>query len=166
MIARLALIALLASPGCALTPAPESESPEREAVAAALDDFHAAAVEAHEERYFGLLAPEAVFLGTDPKERWTKEAFRAWAAPYFQRESAWVFTPEDRYIFLAGDRSTAWFDEKAVSEHYGECRGTGVLRKVKGAWKISQYNLTLPVPNDLMKEVVRMIEEYSDVQPP
>ena len=58
-------------------PAPEA------AVAAVLDDFHAAAAQADEARYFGHLDDKAVFLGTDASERWTKAQFQAYAHPYF-----------------------------------------------------------------------------------
>jgi phosphohistidine phosphatase SixA len=127
------------------------------AITRVLDDFHRAAAEADEARYFGHFAPGAIFLGTDPAERWTVEAFRKWASPYFQRKSAWTFVPRDRHVTVAPGGRTAWFDEVAESRHYGACRGTGVLIKIGDTWKIAQYNLTLPVPNDRMKEVVRLI---------
>ncbi|MCP4661770.1 MAG: nuclear transport factor 2 family protein, partial [bacterium] len=47
--------------------------PEHAAVAevhAVVDAFHRAAAQADEEGYFALLAPAAVFLGTDAGERW------------------------------------------------------------------------------------------------
>ena len=119
------------------------------AIGAVLDTLHRAAAEADEDVYFGLFAPEAVFFGTDPGERWPLEAFRAWAKPYFQRDVAWAFTPSERHVSVGAAGDTAWFDEIATSEKYGPCRGTGALRLVDGAWKITQYNLTIPVPNDL-----------------
>lgn len=131
-----------------------------EAVDRVLTDFHRAAADADEERYFGHFAPEGVFLGTDGTERWTVEQFRKWAAPYFARESAWTFVPRDRNIYLAGGDTVAWFDEVAVSEAYGAYRGTGVLRRIDGVWRISQYNLTIPVPNDLAKNLVTRIRAY------
>ncbi|GEM_PF-5002778 len=70
--------ALLAAPPAA--PAPEA------AVAAVLDDWHLAAAQADENRYFGHLAEEAVFLGTDGSERWGKAAFRVFAHPFFAEE--------------------------------------------------------------------------------
>lgn len=54
--------------------------------------WHQAAAVAAAKTYFDSLAPGAVFLGTDVRERWEKEAFQKWAAPYFQRPSAWVFS--------------------------------------------------------------------------
>ncbi|MFH2001106.1 MAG: nuclear transport factor 2 family protein [Planctomycetota bacterium] len=136
-----------------LVPAPA----EVKAIDAVLDDFHNAAAKADADRYFGHFAPEGVFMGTDPEERWTLETFRAWASPYFEGDSAWVFTPRDRNVYVAGNSTVAWFDEVADSESYGACRGTGALRKIAGEWKIALYNLTLPIPNDLTKAVVARI---------
>jgi len=79
---RLALIL------CA-TLALSAQSPAEKAVGAVLDDWHLAASQADEGRYFGHLAEGAVFLGTDATERWTKAAFQAWAHPIFQRGKAW-----------------------------------------------------------------------------
>ena len=53
------------------------------AVAAILDDFHDAASRADGDRYFGHFAPDGVFLGTDPAERWTVTEFRKYAEPHF-----------------------------------------------------------------------------------
>jgi hypothetical protein len=38
-------------------------------------------------------------------------------------------------------------------------RSTGVLIREDGAWKIAQYHLTIPIPNDLANRVVKMIRE-------
>ena len=42
-----------------------SPAQEEKAVAAVLDDWHAAAAVADEARYFAHFAPDSVFLGTD-----------------------------------------------------------------------------------------------------
>ncbi|MCP4664189.1 MAG: DUF4440 domain-containing protein, partial [bacterium] len=128
-------------------------------VHAVVDAFHRAAAQADEEGYFALLAPAAVFLGTDAGERWPKEEFRAFAHPHFAAGRGWTFTPQKRQVTIAGDGQTAWFDESLASASYGECRGTGVLQRLEGVWKIEQYNLTIPIPNDLAKEFVARIRE-------
>ena len=133
---------------------------EVKAVGAVLDDFHDAAARADEARYFGHFAPEGIFMGTDATERWTVAAFRKFAAPHFKKESAWRFTPKERYIVLAPNNDVAWFDEVADSRHMGACRGTGVLRKIGGKWRITHYNLTLPIPNDLMGEFAGKIRAH------
>ena len=43
-------------------------------------------------------------------------------------------------------------------------RGSGVLQKVDGGWKLKHYVLSLPVPNDIFKEVVEIINN-TDVTP-
>lgn len=124
-----------------------------------LDDFHDAAAKADEDRYFAHFAPGAVFLGTDATERWTAEEFKVWAMPYFQRDTAWTYTPRRRWVSIAPGGDAAWFDEVLDNAKLGECRGSGVLVKIDGAWRITQYNLTVPVPNDLMAKVVEMIRQ-------
>lgn len=131
------------------------------AVAAVLEGFHAAAAAADEERYFAALAPDAVFLGTDATERWTREEFRKFAHPYFAKGKAWTYKPTARWISFAPDRTVAWFDELLDSPHMGVCRGSGVLVRTAEGWKIEQYNLSLPIPNDLAEGVTKQIAEHS-----
>lgn len=122
-----------------------------------LDDWHKAAADADEARYFGYAAPELVFLGTDASERWDLASFRAFAHPYFAKGKAWTFTPRNRHVTVSPAGDVAWFDEALESASYGECRGSGVLRKIGGSWKIAQYNLTIPIPNALVKDFVARI---------
>jgi len=122
-----------------------------------VDDWHKAASEADEARYFGHMTADSVFLGTDATERWDYTAFRAFAHPYFAKGTAWTFTPRSRHVMIDPDGDTAWFDEALDSASYGECRGTGVLRRENGEWKIAHYNLTIPIPNALAKEFVARI---------
>jgi hypothetical protein len=134
------------------------------AVAAVLDGFHAAAAAADEEKYFAALAPDAVFLGTDATERWTREEFRKFAHPYFAKGKAWTYKPTARWISFAPDRTVAWFDELLDSPHMGACRGSGVLVRTAEGWKIEQYNLSIPIPNDLAEGVTKQIAEHSKAQ--
>jgi ketosteroid isomerase-like protein len=150
------LIAVAISSG-APSDTPVSSEEAKVAIARVLDDFHDAASKADGARYFAHLAPDAVFLGTDASERWTKDAFRAFAEPYFSKGKGWTYVPKDRHIDLAPGGAVAWFDEKLENAKYGECRGTGVLRHIDGAWRIAQYNLTIPIPNELSAKVVEMI---------
>jgi len=128
------------------------------AVGSTLDAFHGAAASADEEKYFSLLTPDAVFLGTDPGERWTRDEFRKWAHPYFASGKGWTYKSTARWISFAPDRRVAWFDEVLQNASYGTCRGSGVLvQQADGSWKISQYNLSIPIPNALADEVVKII---------
>ena len=132
-------------------------SDSQQAVASVLDDFHAAASAADFDRYFGHFAPEGVFLGTDATERWDVEAFKAFAKPYFDQGRGWTYTPVTRHVYVAPDGGSAWFDETLSNEGLGDCRGSGVLLRIGGDWKIAQYNLTIPIPNDLAGEFVARI---------
>jgi ketosteroid isomerase-like protein len=138
---------------------PGEHETREEQVGAALDDFHAAAALADEGRYLGRLAPDAVFLGTDPADRWEGAEFRTFVHSLFAEGKGWTYTPSNRSIVVTEDGRTAWFDEKLQNDSYGECRGTGVLHLRDGVWKIEQYNLTIPVPDSLAAGIVKMIRE-------
>ena len=51
----------------------------------------------------------------------------------------------------------AWFDEALDTPNMGPCRGSGVLVRGGDAWKIAQYNLSIPIPNDLADGIVKQI---------
>lgn len=131
-------------------------------VAETLDALHQYASEADGENYFSLFTDDAVFLGTDATERWPIAEFREYAMARFNTGRGWTYRPTSRFTYFDADTSTAWFDETLMNEKYGECRGTGVLEKRDGNWKISHYNLTVPVPNELLVSVVEMIREYEE----
>jgi uncharacterized protein (TIGR02246 family) len=149
----------------AASPAASDKTDPRPAIAAVLDDWHKAAAEANEARYFGHFTADGVFLGTDATERWTRDAFRAWAKPFFARGKAWSFKSVSRNIALSKDGTVAWFDEALDTPNMGPCRGSGVLVKEGGEWKIAQYNLTVPIPNALLPEFKKQIEAHLK-QPP
>jgi ketosteroid isomerase-like protein len=135
--------------------------PERH-LETALDSFHAAAARADGRAYFNLFAKDGVFIGTDASERWTVDQFKAYAEPYFSQGKGWVYTPREgaRHITLNAAGDIAWFDELLDSASYGTSRGTGVLVREKGEWKIAQYALTFPIPNDLAKELTAQIKAH------
>jgi ketosteroid isomerase-like protein len=139
----------------AVSPAPEAP------ISAVLDDWHAAAAAADEGRYFGHFEAGAVFLGTDGTERWTVDEFRRYAHPYFAKGKAWSFRPVQRHVAFSPDGNVAWFDEDLQTPNLGPSRGSGVLVKKPEGWKIAQYNLSVPIPNALMKEVKERIERFS-----
>jgi len=135
-------------------------TPEGRTIDAVLTSFHAAAADADGKTYFSLLADDAIYIGTDASERWTVDEFRAFAEPYFSTGRGWTYTATERHIAVAPGDSVAWFDEILVSETYGVCRGTGVLVKEDGVWRIAQYHLTFPIPNDLAREFTTRIKEH------
>lgn len=136
-------------------------TPEDRAVDAVLTAFHTAAADADGKTYFSLLTDDAIYIGTDASERWTSEEFKAFAEPFFSQGSGWTYTATERHITVGPVGSVAWFDEMLWNETYGVCRGTGVLVEGHdGAWRIAQYHLTFPIPNDLAREFTTRIKEH------
>lgn len=129
------------------------------AIGGVLDAWHAAAASADEGKYFSYFAPDAVFLGTDATERWTRDEFRKWAHPYFAKGKAWTYKETSRWITFADDHRVAWFDELLENASLGTCRGSGVLVATNSGWKIAQYNLSIPIPNDLADDVAKRIRD-------
>lgn len=125
---------------------------------AALDDFHAAASAANEEMYFAHFAVEGVFLGTDAHERWTVPEFRAYAHPHFAKGKAWSFRSVRRTFGVSDAGTTAWFEEDLETKNLGPARGTGVLVLRNGRWLITQYNLSIVIPNERFKEVKAILD--------
>lgn len=126
-------------------------------VARVLDDWHEAAAKADEERYFAHFAEGGVFLGTDMTERWTVPAFRKYAHPHFAKGKAWTMRATRREITFVG--GAAWFDEDLETARLGPARGSGVLvRDEAGKWKIAQYNLSIPIPNEKFADVRALID--------
>lgn len=138
-----------------------AQADEKSDVAAVLDAFHVAAANAQAENYFDLFSEDAVFIGTDVGEYWTLEEFRAYAMPHFSAGNGWTYVPRNRDVYLSESGDVAWFHEVLDSESYGTTRGTGVLVLEEGKnWKIAQYHLTFPVPNDMAKELSDKIKAY------
>jgi ketosteroid isomerase-like protein len=129
---------------------------EKDNVSNTLSDFHEAASKADWNAYFGLMSDDAIFLGTDAGERWDKATFQGYAS----KTSGWTYTLRERNINLTPDGNSAWFDELLDSESYGTSRGTGVLIRTNDGWKISQYHLTFPIPNDLAAGITLEIQTF------
>jgi len=142
-------------------------TPTERELSGLLNELHRAAAEADGTRYFSLFAPDAVFFGTDPSERWTLKQLQAYASPRFLDGSGWKYVPTRRAISYEGnDPETVWFDETLHNARYGRCRGTGSLRKIDGEWKIEHYNLSIPIPNAITPLITEQIGEtpVNDVQ--
>lgn len=136
------------------------------AVGAALDRFHQAAARADSAAYLALLTPDVVFLGTDGAERWQGQAFREFVLARFDAGDGWAYLPLSRNIRLAADGNSAWFDETLRNEALGLCRGSGVLvRDAAAGWRIAQYNLSVPIPNVLLPQVVALVTQGADRAP-
>ncbi len=157
IVTLIALVLAASLSACASPHRTEDSITATAAIDSTLNDFHDAASKADAPRYFAHFAPEGVFIGTDATERWTVEQFRAYAQPYFSQGKGWTYTPTTRHINVLPGGTTAFFDELLTNQKYGTCRGTGVLRSIDGQWKICQYHLTKPVPNDAMEKVVDLL---------
>ncbi|MCG8494993.1 MAG: nuclear transport factor 2 family protein [Enterobacterales bacterium] len=131
---------------------------DRDAVNQTLNALHHNASIADFEQYFGLYHDSAIFIGTDASEVWTKEAFKAYAKPHFDKGRGWTYHPRDRHIYFSPKHDVAWFDELLDNESLGETRGTGVLIKEGAKWKVTQYHLTIPIPNALADSVASQIK--------
>jgi hypothetical protein len=145
---------------CAVAAVASPDDPDKTAIARVLDSWHLAAAKADEAAFFGYFTPDAVYLGTDATERWTRDEFQKWAKPYFTKGKAWNFKAASRNVTLANDRKTAWFDEVLETPNLGPARGSGVLVRDGKDWKIAQYNLSVPIPNDVFADVKKRIDAH------
>ncbi|MFC3161487.1 SnoaL-like domain-containing protein [Chryseobacterium arachidis] len=118
-----------------------------------LDGFNVAAAKADFTTYFNYFADESTFIGTDATEVWDKKQFMVWAKPYFDKKKTWNFTSLKRNIYFSKDGKLAWFDE-LLDTQMKICRGSGVVEKINGQWKVKQYVLSVTVPNDVVDKVV------------
>lgn len=122
-----------------------------------LDAYHKAASKADADAYFGFFSKDAYFIGTDANERWTIEQFKQYATPFMSKGQGWSYRPQKRCVHFSSDRQVAWFDEILENDRFGVARSSGVVVREGDRWKIAQYHLTVPIPNDLMDKVVAMI---------
>ena len=127
-----------------------------------LNAWHKAAANANYDAYFGMMTDDAIFIGTDATENWNKKAFEAFAKPYFDKGKAWNFAALERHVYFDETGKLAWFDE-LLDTQMKICRGSGVLVKIGQEWKIKQYVLSMTVPNDNTKEVVKIKASAEDV---
>lgn len=118
-----------------------------------INQWHMAAAEANFDNYFNLMTDDAVFIGTDATENWNRKDFEAYSKPYFDKGKAWTFHKLERNIYVDKNNKIAWFDE-LLNTSFKICRGSGVLEKVNGKWKIKHYVLSMTIPNETSKEVV------------
>ncbi|UTX48712.1 nuclear transport factor 2 family protein [Chryseobacterium sp. MA9] len=126
---------------------------EKSEISTMLDAFNAAAAIADYNAYFNLFADESTFIGTDATEIWDKKAFMVWAKPYFDKKKTWNFKALKRNIYFSKDGKLAWFDE-LLDTQMKICRGSGVVEKINGSWKVKQYVLSVTVPNEVVDKVV------------
>lgn len=134
---------------------------DKNAINTTLDAWHKAAAEAKFDDYFALMTADGVFIGTDATENWQNEAFRNYSKPYFDKGRAWNFTSVERNVYFSDDKKTAWFDE-LLNTQMKICRGSGILKKENGKWKIAHYVLSIAIPNDNTDEVIKLKTGFDD----
>ncbi|AZA57962.1 hypothetical protein EG349_05100 [Chryseobacterium shandongense] len=135
---------------------------EKTEIAAMLDGFNVAAAKADFTTYFNYFAEESTFIGTDATEIWDKKAFMSWAKPYFDKKKTWNFTSLKRNVYFSKDGKLAWFDE-LLDTQMKICRGSGIVEKIDGQWKVKQYVLSVTVPNDVVDKVVEIKAPIEDM---
>lgn len=153
------ILIILLGMGLLTAPAFSQSSPDDEkAIIAVLDDFHDAAAKADKDRYLGHFTEDGVFLGTDEWERWPLHPdFTDYVAMRFAN-GGWSYHSEKKNINFSNDGTIAWFDETSISNRNGgRFRGSGVLEKVNGTWKIAHYVLSFLVYNEVAGEVGNII---------
>jgi hypothetical protein len=123
--------------------------------------LHEDAAAGDEGKYLAHFDHAAVYLGTDATERWSYADFAEFVHGHFQPKMAadgtatggWKYTVQRRAITLSTDGNVAWFDEDLVGVTAGPTRGSGVLVRDGAHYRIAQYNLTVPIPNERFAEV-------------
>lgn len=124
-----------------------------------LDAWHKAAARADFEDYFKFMTEDAVFIGTDPTENWTLQEFKDFAKPYFDAGKAWSFTAIERNVYHIENRRVAWFDE-LLDTQMGICRGSGIMVKENGKWKIQHYVLSIAIPNENVDQITIIKKDF------
>lgn len=138
-----------------------NEETEKENINNTLNSWHKAASNANFDQYFSHLTDDAVFIGTDATENWKGKAFKSFCKPYFDKGKAWDFKLLDRNIYFSKNNKIAWFDE-LLNTQMKICRGSGVLIKINGEWKIQHYVLSMTIPNEKTNEVIKLKEDIEN----
>jgi len=129
-----------------------------------VDKWHKAASDANAVIFFNLMSDDCVFIGTDASERWVKKDFFQFAKPIFDKGKAWEFDPIERNVYFSENGKFVWFDE-LLDTWMGVCRGSGVLKKISGEWKICHYHLSIAVPNEKIDEYLELINVENQEKP-
>lgn len=124
---------------------------------AIINQWHIDAANSNFDSYFSITTENFFFLGTAPGERWDKNQFKDFSKPYFDKGKAWDFKPIERSWVFSEDKKTAWFDEE-LETWMKTCRGSGILVKSKGKWKLAYYNLTVLIENEKIQEFIKLRE--------
>jgi hypothetical protein len=153
-------LALLMVLSCASQKTATQSQTDEKAIHQFIDQWHMAATKADAKVFFGSMADQSIYIGTDAGERWTKVEFESFARPYFERGKAWDFKPYDRDLHVTNSGKVAWFSE-LLTTWMGVCRGSGVMEMSPEGWKIKQYHLSVTVPNEIIKNFISLVEDFN-----
>lgn len=129
-----------------------TSSSDQQAAAQVLDLLNQYSSDADWDKYFALYRKDGIFIGTDASERWGMAEFEHYSRP----TKGWRYDLTERHLIQHGD--VILFDELLNSPAYGVSRGTGTLIKTDGYWKIAQYHLSFPIPNEIAKQITAEIK--------
>ncbi|MCS6229611.1 nuclear transport factor 2 family protein [Shewanella baltica] len=124
-----------------------TSSSDQQAAAQVLNLLNQYSSDADWDKYFALYRKDGIFIGTDASERWGMAEFEHYSRP----TKGWRYDLTERHLIQHGD--VILFDELLNSPAYGVSRGTGTLIKTDGNWKIAQYHLSFPIPNEIAKQI-------------
>ena len=130
--------------------------------AAAIDTlatrWHRAAALADSTSFFDAMTDDAIYIGTDKTEHWTKEQFLGFASPYFAKGKAWSFKATERHVFYDPNSQVAYFDE-LLDTWMGPCRGTGVVKRDgPNGWKLAHYTLSVTIDNEKIQGFIELVK--------
>lgn len=127
-----------------------------------MNKWHSNAKNFNYKEYFDALSNDAFFIGTDATERWTKKEFSTFCKPLFDKKKTWNFKTLERNIYSNKDQSVIWFNE-LVDSWMGICRGSGVIEVQNKQYKIKQYIISVTIPNDNIKEIIKIKKQNDSI---
>jgi hypothetical protein len=155
---RLILACLLSLASLSAFAQTDADAALKQQVNAFVDGWHDDAANSR-PAFFDKIAKDGVYIGTDKKELWKRDEFKAWAKKAFERSTAWAFTPIRRNVYFSPDKSVIWFDE-LLKTQMGICQASGVMHKAGGSFEIDHYQLSIAVPNEISSKVISTIGDY------
>jgi hypothetical protein len=150
-------LSAVSGPALAADAVAAGSATDTQQVNAFIDEWHDDAAHAR-LRFFDKMAPGAIYIGTDKTERWTRDELKAWSKKYFERPSAWAFTPIKRNVAFSADKQFIWFDEQ-LDTQMGVCQASGVVQRTASGLQILHYQLSLAVPNELVDQFTDAIRK-------
>ena len=124
-----------------------------------MDNWHKAAADANYDAYFNALDANSVYVGTAAEEVWSKTEFADFSKPYFDKGNAWDFKAISRNVHFMKNSNIVYFDE-LLDTWMGECRGSGVIQiNDNNELKIKHYVLSVVIPNDKIKSVIKTLQQ-------